>query len=44
MTTIELYHLGDQCAPGILIDDILKQKKKKRCGNTYVMGSFIFFL
>ena len=24
-----MYHFGDQCAPGIIIDDILKQKKKK---------------
>ena len=27
--TTDLYHFGDQCAPGIIIDDILKQKKKK---------------
>ena len=25
---ISLYHLGDRCGPGIIIDDILKQKKK----------------
>jgi hypothetical protein len=28
MTSVDLYHLGDQCAPGIIIDDILHQKKK----------------
>ena len=36
--TIDLYHFGDQCAPGIIINDILKQKNKKM----FMLAVYIF--
>ena len=38
MTSIELCHLGEHCAPGILINDILKIKKK----TLFMLGTYTF--
>ena len=38
MYEIDLFHLGDNCAPGIIIDDILHIKKK--C--LFMLGNFDF--
>ena len=35
---VELYHFGDQCAPGIIIDDILKINKK----TLFMLGFYSF--
>jgi hypothetical protein len=35
---IDLCHLGDDCAPGIIIEDILKHKKKQ----LFMLGTYLF--
>jgi len=36
MYQLELYHLGDQCEPGIIIDDILNIRQK----TLFMLGNF----
>jgi len=38
MTSLDLCHFGDKCGPGIIIDDILKTKKK----NLFMLGGYPF--